>query len=92
MYWNPKTSEYQRRKPAYVDWDTLAEENATRVEAGDRGSNNPVTGGSGWSNSGGNMTEEEKKKSQEQSTKNREARQGRIESYEADLASARKGT
>ena len=91
MYWNPTTSEYQMQKPTDVDWDTLAEENAGRVEGGDRGGNNPVTGGSGGSNSGGNMTEEEKKKSQEQSTKNREARQGRIESYETDLASARTG-
>jgi hypothetical protein len=92
MYWNPRTGKYQREKPTDVNWDTLAKENATRVEGGDRGSDNPVTGGSGGSNSGGNMTEEERKKAQEQATKNREARQGRIESYETDLASARKGT
>jgi hypothetical protein len=42
---------------------TLAEENAVRIDGGDRGSDNPVTGGSGGSNSGGNMTEEERKES-----------------------------
>jgi hypothetical protein len=92
MYWNPRTGKYQREKPTDVKWDELAEENAVRIDGGDRGSDNPVTGGSGGSNSGGNMTGEEKKKAQEQATKNREARQGRIESYETDLASARKGT
>ncbi len=87
-YWHHETGDYRPTKPD--NWQNYANANPTEY---DQDRQNPITGGDsgGGENpiTGGGGTVADNKKSGLLDT---EARQGRIEAYETDLASARKGT
>ena len=88
-YWHHETGDYRPTKPD--NWQNYANANPTEY---DQDRQNPITGGDsgGGENpitGGGGGTVADNKKSGLLDT---EARQGRIEAYEDDLASARKGT
>jgi hypothetical protein len=87
-YWHHETGDYRPTKPE--NWQNYADANPTEFEE-DR--QNPITGGDSETGEnpitgGGGGTVADDKKS---GLIDKEARQGRIEAYDADLEKARKG-